>query len=255
MDIPGKYISIKNHRLYYQEQGEGSPVLFIHGNTGSHVWFRDVMDIPGYRTIAPDMINFGRSDQIEESDINIYADYLNGFMDELKISNCLVVGHSLGGPVAMSLGLRYPDKVGKMLLIDSGPVEGLKTPEEHYSVIELYKTNRDMIKTAIAAMVPTCKDEDILNLLADEAMLMNKLSYAGNPRALARADYSAEASKFKGPVLFIRGALDPLITEDMGRQTARAFDGDYREISHVGHSLMIEDPALFMEILVEFDGR
>lgn len=253
-EMPGSYVTVQGKRLYYTEQGSGAPILLVHGNTGSHAWYGEVMDIPGFRTIAPDMVNFGHSDGAVKPDITLYADYLQGFMEALALENCLVVGHSLGGAVVMSLAFRYPNRVGKMILVDSCPVDGLVTPEEYYPIIELYKTNRPLLKKALAGVLGTRQDPELLNLLVNEAMLMDKAAYAGNARALAEVDFRNEVNGFQKPVLVLSGGLDYLITEEMARKSAEALGGSVRIIEHVGHSLMLEDPALFKEIVVEFAG-
>jgi branched-chain amino acid transport system permease protein len=252
--MPGSYLTVKGKRIYYVQEGEGDPILMIHGNTASHVWYQDVMHIPGFRTIAPDMVNFGHSDSIEKADIHLYADYLKAFMDKLSLKQCYLVGHSLGGAVALSLAFRYPEMVSRLLLIDPCPVEGLVTPEAYYPIIELYKTNRSLLKKALAAVVPTLQDGKRLNLLVNEAMLMDKAAYTGNARALERVDFRSEAAGFNKPVLVLVGGKDLLITEEMARKTGEALHGSTRLIEHVGHSLMLEDPALFKEIVVDFAG-
>ena len=55
-------INVDGCGISYVEEGQGKPLLYIHGNTGSKTWFSRVMLVPGYRTIAVDMPNFGRSD-------------------------------------------------------------------------------------------------------------------------------------------------------------------------------------------------
>ena len=80
------FITVLNVPLYYVEAGTGPVILYIHGNTGSSFWYSKVMDIPGYRTIALDMPNFGRSGRIDESaapgasDLDLYADHVAGFI-------------------------------------------------------------------------------------------------------------------------------------------------------------------------------
>jgi branched-chain amino acid transport system permease protein len=252
--MPGRYVEVMGKSIYYREKGSGKPVLYIHGNIGSHEWFREVMDLPGCRTIAPDMINFGHSDHIETSDIEVYADYIKGFMDALQITDALVAGHSLGGAVAMSLAVKEPDLVRKLVLIDSCPPDGLKTPEAHYPYIELYKKSRGFLKKALAGVMPSRDDKKLLNLLVNEAMLMNKSSYTGNARALEKVDFTDRLSSFGKPVLVVAGKLDALITAEMAEQTAAAFGGEYRIIDGVGHSLMVENPELFKEVLLGFDS-
>jgi len=213
------------------------------------------MDIEGLRCIAPDLPNCGLSDRVDTGDMDVYADYMLGFMDALGIKEAVVVAHSLGGAVAVSMGCRHPERVVKMLLIDPCPVKGLVTPEEHYPVIELYKTSRDMMKAALGAMTPSMKDDARLARLVDGAFRMNPASFTEHPRALARFDYAGRCRDFKGKVLIAVGKKDTLITEAMARESAAEFpDAEVRALEGVGHSLMVEDPDRFVELVKELAG-
>lgn len=250
-----KFVEVKGKKIHYLEHGKGSPVLMIHGNTGSSDWYEDVMDIEGMRCIAPDLPNCGLSDRIDTGDMDVYADYMLGFMDSLRIGEAVVVAHSLGGAVAVSMGCRHPERVSKMLLIDPCPVKGLITPEEHYPVIELYKTSRDMMKAALGAMTPSMKDDAKLNRLADGAFRMNQASFTEHPRALARFDYTGRCKGFKGKVLIVVGKKDTLITEGMAKESAAEFtNAEVRVMEGIGHSLMVEDPVKFVGLVKELAG-
>ena len=244
---------------YCEHGAAANPVLlYIHGNTGSKLWFERVMDVPGYRVIAPDMPNFGDSEHIDTADIDVYADYVAEFMQALGIQNAYVVGHSLGGAVSISLVVRYPKLVGRLLLVDPAPLEGLHTPQEYYPVIESYKENPGMLKEALRAVTPTLDDEAFLDRLTDSAVKMNKMAYTGNPRALDRFDYRGRVDEVRIPVLLVRGELDGLITEDLGRNTVESFPaGEFRSLEGVGHAVMVEDPPRFLELVKEFgtDGN
>ncbi len=253
--MEGEFISVKGKKIFYLRKGKGKPVLFIHGNTGSLLWFSKVMDIPGYETIAFDLVNFGRSDRIETSDIDTYAEYTKAFMEELGITEAIIAAHSLGGAVAMSLVFSNPHLVSKLILIDSCPIDGLHTPEESYPYIEMYKTNRSLFKKAIQAVVPTLKEEKFLNTLVDSGLLMNRDSFEGNARALDGIDFTKRAAGFKKPVLFIVGKKDFIITKEMAEKTIGYLNGEVMVIDHVGHSLPVEDPELFKETLINFDKK
>jgi len=252
MKTEEKTITIKNTEMFYRIQGSGPPMVFVHGNTGSSIWFSRVMDISGYTTYAPDLPNFGTSGHIDTADIDMYADYLKGWMDALRLENPVVLGHSLGGAVVISLAIRYPESVKKLILVDSAPLSGLKTPEEHYPIIEQYKRNRDLMKQALASIVPTLEDEEFLEKLTDSAMKMNPIAYTGNARALERFDYQGRGEEFTGPVLVFVGEKDILINEETGRKTAEAFPkGEFRLLEGVGHSVMVEAPDTFKQIVEE----
>jgi len=246
-------VTVKGRRLHFREAGEGRPVVLVHGNTGSSRWFVRIEEIPGVRFIAPDLPNFGESDGIGAVEIDEYAAYLLAFLDALSIRTATVVGHSLGGAVAMSLALSNPQRVTRLLLIDSAPIAGLVTPEEHYPAIEQYRANRQLLAQALRFVVPHLSDERFFEELVDDAQRMHPDAFVGNARALARYDYTKEAGRFDRPVLFIVGAEDVLVTEAMAQETARSFPlGRSRTLPGVGHSVIVEDPRLFREILADF---
>lgn len=243
--------------IAYWETGkvEAPVVVYVHGNTGSRIWFERAMAVDGYRVIAPDLPNFGDSDSLDTADIDIYADYLAAFLAELKVSQVYLVGHSLGGAVAISLTVRYPELVERLLLVDSASLQGLHTPEEYYPVIEQYQSNRALMRQALGAVTPTMQDPEYLDRLTDTAMGMNPIAFSGNPRALDRFNYAGRVADVTIPVLVVRGEHDALITDDMAQSTADAFpQGAFRRLDGVGHSVMVEDPERFLALVQEF-GR
>jgi len=252
-------IYIKGIRISYNSAGSGAPVVLIHGNTGSKVWFEPVMqgkmEISGVQMIAPDMPNFGDSDRIDHADIDLYADYLRDFIHSLNDVEApvAVVGHSLGGAVAISLALRNPELVSRLMLVDSAPLDGLTTPEEHYPIIEQYQQNRDLLAQALKAVTPTMDDEHFLQRLSVEGMKMNPIAFTGNARALARFDYTGRGAAFTQPVLVVAGEQDVLINRDMAQSTANSFpNARLKILAGVGHSVMVEAPQTFVELLHDF---
>ncbi|MGC8590510.1 alpha/beta fold hydrolase, partial [Athalassotoga sp.] len=91
------FVQIENVRIFYETNGDGMPVVYVHGNFASSKWFEEVMKIDGIKTYALDLPNFGNSDRIDSISIEVYADYLSKFIESLKISRPILVGHSLGG--------------------------------------------------------------------------------------------------------------------------------------------------------------
>lgn len=251
--LDGKNIEVDGCDMFYAESGQGRPVVLVHGNTGSSRWWARVMDLDGCRVLAPELPNFGRSGRLEVADIDVYADYLGAFIDKLGLDKPVLVGHSLGGAVVMSLLARRPKLAAALVIVDGAAPGGLKTPEEHYPIIEMYRTNRDFMRKALAAVTPTLTDEALLDQLADDAMLMAAHAYAGNARALERFDYSGRTAGFAGPVLVVWGRKDIIITEAMARETVLAYPAARLEIlDDVGHSVMVESPGIFKTLLQDF---
>ena len=252
------YCTVKGARIFYREHPGSSeaapPVILIHGNTASSLWFEHAMEIGDCRVVAPDLPNFGASDAIAVSDIDAYAEYTHGVVDDLLGDRRFVlVGHSLGGAVAMALTARLQRRVLGLMLVDSCPPDGLVTPQEYYPVIEQYKTDRALLKQAIASVTPHLADDAFLEALVDEATKMAPESFAGNARALDRFDFSSLAGAVSVPVLVVRGGDDALITEEMAERTATAFPaGRLETIPNVGHSMPVEDPPAFQRLVSRF---
>lgn len=240
--------------MFFVVAGAGIPVVYVHGNTGSSGWWSRVMEISGCRTVALDMPNFGQSSPLDgEISIQRYATCVAGFMDAKGLKDAVVVGHSLGGCVVQALAIDRPELVKAMVLVDSGAPDGLLTPKDRYSLIEVMRNNRTVLEQALKAVVPTLKDAALFRALVDDAQKMAAPAWVGNAEALSNFDISARCAEYRGPVLVMRGTLDPIITEAMARQTANAYlCARLVELEGVGHSVIVENPGLFLQVFQDF---
>ncbi len=228
-------------------------IVYVHGNTGCNLWFEPVMSVPGYTVLAPDLPNFGLSGHLDQADIGVYADYLQQFLRDMHVERCVLVGHSLGGAVAMRVAVDDPGLVAALVLIDSCPPGGLVTPEEHYPLIEQFRSDPALMQRALSGVCPALDDTSMLQRLTQRALRMNPIAFAGNARALARFSVEGQTGRFPGPVLVIHGSRDTIVTREMARETADAFPrGRLVPVEHVGHSITLEDPAEFLKILDRF---
>ncbi len=122
-DIEGKFIQINSQKIRYVDSGSGIPLVFIHGFGSSiYSWRKNIGPISKhYRVCAPDLPGFGYSDKPLETDygIDAYADFIVQFMDRLHIRQAILVGHSLGGGIALLASLKYPSRVKALILLDA----------------------------------------------------------------------------------------------------------------------------------------
>jgi haloalkane dehalogenase len=109
-----KFIDVMGLRMHYVEEGEGDPILFLHGNpTSSYIW-RNVMPYlqQQARVIAVDSIGFGLSDKPDPSYTFVdYARYIEGFIDALGLQNITLVAHEWGVTLASEYAHRHEDNV------------------------------------------------------------------------------------------------------------------------------------------------
>ncbi len=107
-----KTITLKNIRIAYREQGQGRPVLFVHGfASSSHTWLSLIKLLPvGPRYIALDLKGFGKSEKPQDDQYSAYdqAEILTAFISALKLDRPILVGHSFGGIVSILTLLRDP---------------------------------------------------------------------------------------------------------------------------------------------------
>lgn len=126
---------IKNIRMTWSEQGEGFPVVLLHGiPTSPALWRHVVPRLPDARCLAWEMVGYGSSRlQGRGRDISVarQAEYLAAFLDAMGISRAVFAGHDLGGGVVQILAVRRPDLCAGLMLTnaigyDSWPIPSVK---------------------------------------------------------------------------------------------------------------------------------
>lgn len=135
----GKYISINKTRLYYEEYGEGSNLLLIHGGIGSIFDFRYIIPelSQHFRVIAIDSPGHGRSEQADSLSYQLMADYLSRMIDVMDLDSVYVLGQSDGGNTALLLAHDRPDKVRRIVVSGANShVDGLT--EEAYKLFDAF---------------------------------------------------------------------------------------------------------------------
>jgi pimeloyl-ACP methyl ester carboxylesterase len=118
-----KFLELHGDRVAYRDAGDGEVLLLIHGMARSSDTWRSVLPplSKKFRVIAPDLLGHGESAK-PRSDYSLgaFAVLLRDFLDELGVSQATVVGHSLGGGVAMQFVYQHPDYAKRLVLIGSG---------------------------------------------------------------------------------------------------------------------------------------
>jgi pimeloyl-ACP methyl ester carboxylesterase len=119
------YADIAGEKAYYAHRqpvpAGDLPVLFVHGAGGSHQhWLYQVRDLPRSPTYALDLPGHGRSGGEGWDSIQAYGDWVVAFLDAVKVPQAVLVGHSMGGGIALDVALRYPARVGGLGLVATG---------------------------------------------------------------------------------------------------------------------------------------
>ena len=118
-------IEIHGQPVTYHKMGEGPPVLLVHGITSSSRTWKSVMPrlAETHTVIAPDLLGHGRSAKPQgDYSLGAYASGMRDLLVALDVEKVNVVGHSLGGGVAMQFAYQFPDRISRLVLVDTGGI-------------------------------------------------------------------------------------------------------------------------------------
>jgi haloalkane dehalogenase len=139
-DFEPRYREVDGLRLAHLDVGEGQPVVLFHGEpTWSYLWRKVIPPLrdAGFRCIAPDFAGFGRSDK--PTDIGWYSfdrhtELVATLLDELDLRDATAVVHDWGGPIGLRLAVEHPDRIARMVIMDTGLFTGEQPMSEPWKV-------------------------------------------------------------------------------------------------------------------------
>jgi pimeloyl-ACP methyl ester carboxylesterase len=115
-------LKVAGRNIHCLKAGAGPPVVLVHGGASdSRDWLDTMTSLSGrYTFYAPDLPGFGQSDRDARGYyLPDFSDFLLGFIAELRLERPALVGHSFGGRVCLDAGLKSPDRVGRLVVVDS----------------------------------------------------------------------------------------------------------------------------------------
>src|SRR5688572_31064710 len=146
--------------LAFESVGDGPPVVILHGLFGSGSNWRQVARelATSHRVLAVDLRNHGASPWVETMSYLEMADDVLRLIERQRLSRPAVIGHSMGGKVAMALALMYPRQVGRLTVVDIAPVpyaDRLSPFAEAMRAIDtLHAASREEVQQRLASLVP-----------------------------------------------------------------------------------------------------
>lgn len=255
--------------LYTLEYGTSGPrVLFCHGLFGQgRNWNNIARTLSDrYRVTAVDLPNHGRSAWTERIDYAEMADQVAGLI--AADDPVALVGHSMGGKVAMALALRHPELVERLCVVDIAPINYNSASEFGRYISAMQAIDLDTIKSrddAEAAMAEAAPAPGV------RAFLLQNLRREGsgwrwqaNLDVLSRdlnvlSDWPpalAEAEPYPGPVLWMAGATSNYITDESAPLMRQLFPRVQKiVIKGAGHWVHSDQPETFVEVLRAFLAR
>ena len=254
------------NELHTSTYGEtGSRLLFLHGLFGQGRNWTQIAKVLAdrHRVTLVDLPDHGRSAWLESFDLVEVADRVAGLI--AADDPVALVGHSLGGKVAMVLALRHPELVERLCVVDISPVDYAKL-SEFSGYIEAMRgldldalTQRADAEAALAGQVPNTTVRSFLlqNLRREADHWRWQPNLEGLRRSLPAIKSWPTAdlgdARYDGPVLWVGGENSDYITDEYAPAMDRLFPQNRRvTIKGAGHWVHSEKPEVFVEVLRRF---
>ncbi len=248
-------INIDDIRLAYERHGKGTPLVLLHGYPLDHHLWDDVVPLleDTFDLIIPDLRGFGGSSTVDSFyAIEDMASDIASLLDHLGIPKAAIVGHSMGGYVALAFARLYPKRLSGLGLVSS---QVLADPPERKE--GRYKSAAEVADKGIASVVetmtPKFTSDRRLQAFARHSMEQQQpAAYIGALKAMAeRVDSTPLLSSLNIPVVLVHGDADVLIPIDRAREVKAAVPKAHLvEISGAGHMPMLEAPEKTAEALM-----
>lgn len=258
-----KQVEVYGQKIHYVEAGSGPNVILLHGLGGDATnW---VLTVPAlaskYHVWAPDQIGFGFSDKpLIDYRVATLVDFLEGFCKKLAIDKAVVVGNSLGGWTAVAFTLAHPERVEKLVLVDSAGYSFANSP---------IKPTREMMqglnpstvagaKLVLSAVLanPAFATEAAAEKLFTEHLRKNDgytIDRFIDSMLLGQDFVDGKLGAIKVPTLVLWGRQDHLVPLASGQQFAKEIAGAQITVfDQCGHVPQLECSAPFNAALTKF---
>ena len=242
--------------IYYRLSSEGdnetTPVILVHGAGGTHLhWPTQIRRLPGHRVYALDLPGHGKSEGRGNQTIESYCHSIIRWMEHIHLYRGVIVGHSMGGAIALTMANKYPDRVVALVIIGSG--SRLRVAP---SILENSSSRRTIsiaIKTIMDKAFSPNTDPRLIDLATQKMETTRPSVLHADFQACNTFDMMNKITKIRVPTLVICGVDDQLTplrySQYLAYQLPRA---QARTIPDAGHMVMPEKPQAVANELSAF---
>lgn len=244
--------------INYSVTGEGEATVLLHGFLESReIWNNFIPEFSQYgQVITIDLPGHGKSGCIDEiHSMELMAEAVNAVLKALNVQKCNILGHSMGGYVALAFLERYPNKVNDLMLLNSHPEKDSEEKKEvrERSIEVVQKNKKAYISMAISNLL-TPADNDIF---ATEVENLKEIAYnfptEGITAALRgmkiRKDRTGILKNFSGNKIIVAGKEDPLMDLPIVRRIAKECDCGFFAVPG-GHLSYLESKEEFIKLCI-----
>jgi len=276
-NLPGyafdpRYLEQDGLRMHYVEEGSGDPLLLLHGEPSWAFLYRKLIPPLAQvaRVVAPDYFGFGRSDKptrIEDYSYDLHYRSIERLADELDLREVTVVVQDWGGPVGLRLAVERPERVARLVILNTGIGAGRAPSEEWLRFREfMRRVGTDLVPGQLVRIsCVTELDDDVVEaynapfptpeskagVLAFPELVPTEL---GHPSAAKMLEVRARLERWEKPALVLFSDSDPIFPPAAAERMASRIPGagPAEIVAGAGHFLQEEKGEEIAERIVRF---
>lgn len=256
-------------KLYSETLGESGapPLVILHGLLGSGKNWATVAKqlVAHYQLHLLDLRHHGRSPQVAPMDYTAMAEDVVGWMSDAGLEQASLLGHSMGGKVAMAVACRFPVWIERLMVVDIAPKTYAPRWRAEFAAMRAIDVpNLRSRADAEAELEPVVKDWAFRKFLLTnlerrpEGGFRWALDLAALEAALPELfDHPlADSETYDGPTLFLRGERSKYLLPGDENRVARHFpQGRIETVTGAGHNIHFDQPSIFVDWVLRWMGR
>jgi haloalkane dehalogenase len=279
-DLPGypfqpHYVELGGMRVHYVDEGQGAPVLMLHGEpTWSYLYRKMIPPIAQrYRAVAPDYVGFGRSDkwtEVEKYTFDAHYRVVEGFIEGLDLREITIVVQDWGGPLGLRFATQHPERMARLVILNTGLFtgtavvsEGLRNWREYSartpdlpvgSIVQRALYNRDLATEDIARAydAPFPDPESKAGARIFPAIIPTGPE---EPGAREMMETLEALRRWDKPALVMFSDQDPIFPVAVGRRFQQLIPGArFKVVEGAGHFLQEEKGEAIAAEMLSFMG-
>jgi len=254
-------LSVNSAQIFYQEAGEGDPLLLLHGlgSSSDDWWFQTPAFAPHFRLILPNLRGHKQSTTLR-GPISIFtlAADIAQLMEALGIAQAHVLGLSLGGLVAQLLAIHFPQKVNKLMLVNTFAHLWPTSPREAFIlarrvVVSKFLPPLTTAKVVARDLFPRPDQAALRDEVLTRGGVNDVASYRYLVDAIRRFDSRAQLDRIAAATLLVTGDRDAVVPRGCQRQLARGIrQVQWHIVRDSGHATPVDQPEEFNRVVLKF---
>lgn len=255
------FAELQDVKMYYEEEGEGEPVILIAGIGANHrFWKAMVPLLKGYRVITLDNRGVGQTEYKGDIQIDIMADDVIHLMDYLHIYKAHIVGWSMGSQISQSLAIRHPQRLQSLTLVSSYQFRPHRSAYFMYMITKAAVDGLCTMDQVNMVLNSFCFPESTFASLEKKGIIMPVPKHPEKPEevlkqmmSMDKFDTTEKTKDITAPTLVVHGGMDIMVEPIKGRALGSSIPNcTYIELPGEGHTIA---PELYADALKNHLGK